>query len=65
MFEDKMGFNQHLLSDDPDVCQGVLNWLERVFGFYGEEGGVDVEVLKNFLLLNEKTADYILSLIHI
>jgi len=61
MFEDKMGFNQHLLSDDPDVRQGVLNWLERVFGFYGEEGGVDVEVLKNFLLLNEKTADYIYS----
>ena len=61
MFEDKMGFNQHLLSEDLDVRQGVLNWLERVFAFYGEEGGVDVEVLENFLLLNGKSAEYIYS----
>lgn len=62
MFEDKMGFNQHLLSDDSDMQQGILNWLERVLGWYGEEGGgVDVEVIKNQILLIEKSADYIYS----
>jgi hypothetical protein len=62
MFEDKMGFNQHLLTDDPVTREGIHNWLERVLGFYGEkEGGVDVEVIEGQLLLNETSADYIYS----
>jgi len=59
MFEGKTGFNQHLLSDDPDVREGVRNWLDRVLGYYGERGGVDVEVIENQVLLVEKSVAYL------
>jgi len=62
MFEDKMGFDQHLLWDDPDIREGILHWRNRVFGFYGEYGEcVDIQVIKDQLALNEKTFEYIYS----
>ncbi len=59
MFEDKMGFNQAALAEDPLTAKGVELWLERVLGSYGEDGGVDVEIIAGMLLLNSKTAEYI------
>ena len=61
MFEDKMGLNQHLIIDDPLIRKGCELWMQRVLGYYGPEGGVDVEVINSQLILNEKTADYIYS----
>jgi len=59
MFEDKMGFNQAALIDDPLTRRGVELWLERCLGFYGEDGGVDIEIIAGQLALNEKTREYI------
>lgn len=61
MFEDKMGRNQMKLIDDPLTRKGCELWLQRVLSYYGEEGGVDVEIIEGQLILNEKTADYIYS----
>ena len=62
MFEDKMGFDQHLMCDDPDTRQGVLNWVERVWGGYGKDTKcVDLQIIEGQLILNEKTTDYIYS----
>jgi hypothetical protein len=47
--------------DDPLVRDGVKFWLERVLGFYGENGGVDIEVINDQIILNEKTKDYLYS----
>lgn len=54
-----MGRNQMALCDDPLTRRGIELWLERVLGFYGEDGGVDIEVIDGQLVLNEKTVDYI------
>ncbi|MHC4714886.1 MAG: transglutaminase domain-containing protein [Planctomycetota bacterium] len=59
MFEDRMGFNQAALAEGPLTRKGVELWLERVLGSYGEDGGVDVEIIAGMLLLNSKTAEYI------
>jgi hypothetical protein len=59
MFEDTMGRNQMALCDDPLTRRGIELWLERVLGVYGEDGGVDIEVIDDQLILNEKTVDYI------
>lgn len=59
MFEDKMGFNQGALIADPLTRKGVELWLERVFGAYGEDGGVDIEIIAGMLILNDTTRDYI------
>ncbi|HHN46515.1 MAG TPA: transglutaminase domain-containing protein [Planctomycetes bacterium] len=59
MFEQYLGRNQMLLIDAPLVRKGCELWLERVLGFYGEDGGVDVEIIDGQLILNDKTADYI------
>ena len=61
MFEDQMGRNQMALMDDPQTKRGCELWLERVLGYYGEDGGVDVEVIDGQLALTDKTADYIYS----
>jgi len=54
-----MGFNQAALFEDPLTRRGVELWLERVLGFYGEDGGVDVQIIAGQLALNEKTREYI------
>jgi hypothetical protein len=59
MFEDTMGFRQMALIDDPLTRRGVELWLERVLGFYGEDGGVDVQIVAGQLILNGKTCEYI------
>jgi len=61
MFEDQMGFNQHLLIDDPLERKGCQLWLQRVLSYYGRDGGVDVEIIAGQLVLNAKTAEYIYS----
>lgn len=59
MFEQYLGRRQGELFDHPLTQKGVGFWLERVLGFYGEAGGVDVEVIDHQLALTEKTAEYI------
>lgn len=49
------------LIDDPLTRKGCELWLERVLGFYGEDGGVDVEIIDDQIILNDKTADYLYS----
>ncbi|MBI3827931.1 MAG: transglutaminase domain-containing protein [Planctomycetes bacterium] len=61
MFENARGRNQAALIDDPLVRRGVEQWLERVLGFYGEDGGVDVEVIANQVILNEKSRAHLYS----
>lgn len=59
MFEGEMGFNQAVLFEDPLTRRGVQLWLERVLGFYGEQGGVDVQIIAGQLALTERTREYI------
>ena len=61
MFENQRGFKQHLLIGDPLIRTGCELWLERVLAFYGEDGGVDVEVIADEVILNEKSVDYLYS----
>lgn len=61
MFEDARGRNQAALIDDPLTRRGVELWLERVLGFYGEQGGVDVEVIDDQIILNDRTVEYLYS----
>ena len=61
MFESQRGRNQMALIDDPLTRRGCELWLERVLGFYGESGGVDVEVIDDQIILNAKTVDYLYS----
>ncbi len=49
------------LIEDPLTRRGCRLWMERVLGFYGEDGGVDVEVIADMLILNQRTAEYIYS----
>ena len=59
MFEQQRGRRQAQLIDDPLTRKGCQLWLERVLGFYGEDGGVDVEIIDGQVILNEKTVDYL------
>lgn len=61
MFEQFMGRRQMELFEHPLTRRGVELWLERVLGFYGEQGGVDIEVIEGHLALTEKTAAYLYS----
>ena len=61
MFEESMGRNQTKLMDDPLTRRGCELWLERVLGFYGENGGVDIEVIDDQLALTAKTVEYLYS----
>ena len=48
--------------DDPLTKKGVEFWLQRVLGFYGDKGaGVDIEIIDDQIILNDKTVDYIYS----
>jgi hypothetical protein len=59
MFDEYMGRNQHKVFDDPGTRRGCELWLARVLAYYGEGGGVDVEIIDGQLGLCEKTAEYI------
>jgi hypothetical protein len=61
MYQDRMGFKQHLLIEDPLVRKGSELWLQRILGYYGRTGGVDVEIVAGQLNLCGKTAPYIYS----
>ena len=59
MFESQRGRRQMLLIDDPMTRKGCELWLERVLGFYGQDGGVDVEIIDEQIILNDKTVEYL------
>ncbi len=61
MYEDRMGFQQHQLIDEPLVRKGCELWMQRVLGYYGRTGGVDVEIVEGQLHLNAGTCGYIYS----
>ena len=61
MFERQRGRNQMALIDDPLTRRGCELWLQRVLAYYGEDGGVDVEIIDDQVILNEKTVDYLYS----
>lgn len=61
MFENERGFNQKALIADPLTRRGCELWLERVLGYYGEQGGVDVEVIAHQVILNERSQAYLYS----
>jgi hypothetical protein len=44
---------------DPLTRRGVEQWLERVLGFYGEPGGVDVEVIEDQVILNAASREHL------
>lgn len=56
-----MGRNQGKIFDDPRTRRGCEFWLERVLGYYGEDGGVDIEIIEGQLGLCARTADFIYS----
>jgi len=58
MFADRMGFQQYLQCRDEGTRKGVELWLERVLGYYGENGGVDVAIIGGQLILDEETRAY-------
>ena len=60
MFTDARGRQQGKTFDDPLIQRGVELWLERVLGFYGEKGGVDIELIDDQIALNDRTADALL-----
>lgn len=61
MFEELMGRKQADGFADPLTRRGCELWLERVLCYYGEDGGVDIEIINGQLGLSEKSADYIYS----
>jgi hypothetical protein len=56
-----MGRRQGDIFDDPGTWLGCRLWLERILGYYGEDGGVDVEIVEGQLGLCKQTADYLYS----
>ncbi len=62
MFEDNRGRKQATLIDDPLTRKGVGLWLDRVLAFYGDPGGgVDIEIIDDQIIMNEKTVEYVYS----
>jgi hypothetical protein len=61
MFEKQRGRSQAALIDDPLTAKGVALWLERVLGWYGENGGVDVEVIEDQVILNARSVEFLYS----
>jgi len=59
MYGKERGFDQGLLLENLLVRKGVELWLERVLGYYGENGGVDVELIRDQVALTPKTKDYL------
>jgi len=61
MFDEVMGRRQGRIFDDPGTMRGCELWLERVLAYYGEAGGVDVQIIDGQLGLCAKTARYLYS----
>ena len=61
MFEKYLGRRQPAAYSDPVTRKGCELWLQRVIAFYGEDGGVDVEIIDAQLPLTEETAEYVYS----
>lgn len=59
MFEEARGRKQAGFLRDPLTRRGCELWLERVLGFYGEHGGVDVEVIEEMVILDDRTVEYL------
>ena len=61
MFEKQRGRNQMALLEDPLTRRGCELWLERVLGYYGDRGGVDVEIIDGQVALTAGSADWLYS----
>jgi transglutaminase superfamily protein len=61
VFDEFMGRDQWKTFDDPLTQEGCTLWLERVLCYFGENGGVDVEIIDGQLGLTAKTADHLYS----
>jgi hypothetical protein len=59
MFERERGFRQHLLTSDRETRAGIRFWLERVRSAYGPEPCVDMQVIEDQVLLNERSVRYL------
>jgi hypothetical protein len=59
MADHPRGRRQMLAIADPSTRRGVELWLERVLGFYGEPGGVDVEVIDDQVILDAGSRDHL------
>jgi len=61
MFEEFRGRNQGQLLEHPLSRRGCELWLERVLAYYGEAGGVDVEIIAGQLALTARSAPHLYS----
>ncbi|PCJ60889.1 MAG: hypothetical protein COA79_07460 [Planctomycetota bacterium] len=62
MYKDTLGFRQGEVYEDSRIKLGVNLWLERVFGWYGEENPpADIQIIEGQLALTSESADYIYS----
>lgn len=62
MFEKERGIHQGLLCENELSKQGVENWLERIFGWYGDKMDcVDTQIVQSQIIVNAKTAKYLYS----
>ena len=62
MFEKERGLQQGLLCENELSKQGVENWLERIFGWYGDKMDcVDTQIVQSQIIINKKTAAYLYS----
>ncbi len=59
MFDEFVGLQQAALFPDEGTRRGFAGYLERVYGFYGENGGVDIEVMAGQLALTAETREYL------
>jgi hypothetical protein len=60
-FAEFMGRRQGDIFEDPLTRRGCELWIERVVAGYGEDGGVDVEIIEVQLPLCARTAGYLYS----
>jgi len=59
MFEEFRGLRQAELMPDEGTRRGFAAYLERIYGVYGEDGGVDIEILAGQLALTPQTRAYL------
>lgn len=62
MFEKERGIHQGLLCENELSKQGTENWLERIFGWYGDKMDcVDTQIVQTQIIVNAKSAKYLYS----
>jgi hypothetical protein len=61
VFEEFLGRNQGGLLEHPLSRRGCELWIARVLAYYGEAGGVDIEIINGQLALSARSAPYLYS----